>query len=481
MQASKAISESPIVTTPQNQNDHSVNMHNVDIDIVEMSLDVIKFAINRITETDPALGFPKKAEDLESLVGETITSKGIGGEKAFRLFRDVLLKSSISIDHPRHLAFVPASPTRAAIMFDLVTSASSIHGAYWMEGAGGIFAENQAMKWLVELTGMPAPAFGVFTSGGTEANLSAMVAARENWRSLSDDRRNMRGLVIASDGAHSSVKAMARVIDADIRLVATDGRFTSEGLQCEIDSLSSDDRARLFAVIATAGTTNAGIIDDLAGIAAVCKTESVWFHVDAAYGGGALASPKMRPLFQGIGRADSVTIDPHKWLFAPFDCGAVLYKDTEAAKRAHSQEGSYLDILKGEGNGFNPSDYQIQLTRRLRGLPLWFSLATHGTDRYAAAVERGVELARIAGEIITESSHVELVREPSLSCVLYRRLGWKPDDYSNWTYANHKKGFALVAPTKWRNGGEYETVSRFCFINPDTTEKDIRDIIDTMK
>lgn len=456
-------------------------MHNVDIDIVEMSLDVIKFAINRITETDPVLGFPKKAEELQALVGETITPTGIGGEKAFQLFRDVLLKSSISIDHPRHLAFVPASPTRAAIMFDLVTSASSIHGAYWMEGAGGIFAENQAMKWLVELTGMPAPAFGVFTSGGTEANLSAMVAAREDWRSRSESNRTKRGVVITSDGAHSSVRAMAKVIDADIRYVRTDGRFEADELERDLRSLSAEDRDRLFAVIVTAGTTNAGIVDDLAGIAKICRREDVWFHVDAAYGGGALTAASARHLFKGIEMADSVTIDPHKWLFSPYDCGAVIYRDPELAKRAHAQEGSYLDIFKGETNGFNPSDYQIQLTRRLRGLPLWFSLATHGTDRYAVAVERGIELANIAGKVINESGHVELVREPSLSVVLYRRIGWKSEDYWNWTYKNHKEGFALVAPTKWRVGEEYETVSRLCFISPDTTEKDIRDIIETMK
>lgn len=124
-------------------------MHNVDIDLVEMSLDVIKFAIGRISDKDPQLGFPKKAKELKTLVGETITPKGIGGEKAFQLFRDVLVKASVSIDHPRHLAFVPASPTRAAVMFDLVTSAASVHGAFWLEGAGLIFAEMQAMEWQI--------------------------------------------------------------------------------------------------------------------------------------------------------------------------------------------------------------------------------------------------------------------------------------------------------------------------------------------
>ncbi len=455
-------------------------MHNVDLDLVEMSLDVIKYAIARISDSDPKLGFPINADELKRKVGETITPKGIGGEKAFQLFRDVLVKASVPIDHPRHLAFVPASPTRSAVMFDLVTSATSVHGAFWLEGAGCIFAENQAMEWLVSLTGMPAGAFGVFTSGGTEGNLSAMVAAREHWRSLDKNRKGQRGLVIASSGVHSSVRAMARVIDADVCFIETD-RLEGSQLSNTLANMTSDDRERLFAVIATGGTTNAGIIDDLAGIAAVCEAENIWLHVDAAYGGAALAAPSVRHLFKGIEMSDSVTIDPHKWLFAPYDCGAVIYRDPALAKKAHTQEGSYLDYFSDERvTGFNPSDYQIQLTRRVRGMPLWFSLAMHGTDRYTAAIERGIELARIAGRVITETPYTELVREPSLSCVLFRRLGWSPEQYRQWTYDNHRSGFALVAPTHWDSGEGSETVSRFCFINPDTTEQDIKDILATM-
>ena len=456
-------------------------MHNVDIDLVEMSLDVIKFAIGRISDTDPQLGFPKTASELEGLVGETITAKGIGGEAAFALFRDVLVKASVSIDHPRHLAFVPASPTRAAVLFDLVTSATSVHGAFWLEGAGCIFAENQAMEWLVSLTGMPTGSFGVFTSGGTEANLSAMVTAREHWRNADKNNRFRRGLVIASNGAHSSIHAMAKVIDADVVFVETEDRLEGFQIRETIVRMTPEDRARTFAVIATAGTTNAGIIDDLEAIAAICKQENLWFHVDAAYGGGALAAPSVRHLFRGIEEADSMTIDPHKWLFSPYDCGAIIYRKPELAKNAHSQEGSYLDIFNDEATtGFNPSDYQIQLTRRVRGLPLWFSLAMHGTDRYTKAIERGIELAQIAGKLIRSTGYTELVREPSLSCVLFRRLGWSPEDYRAWTYRNHRSGFALVAPTKRRHSHGSETVSRFCFINPDTTEKDIADILDTM-
>ncbi|WP_179351813.1 pyridoxal phosphate-dependent decarboxylase family protein [Winogradskyella vidalii] len=456
-------------------------MHHIDIDLIEMTLDVMKYVIGRVSETEHQIGKPRKSEDLKALVGDTVTPKGVGGEYAFNLWKQHLAKANVPVDHPRNLAFVPASPTKAAIMFDLITSASSIHGAYWMEGAGGIFCENEAMSWIVSLTGLPEGAFGVFTSGGTAANLSAIVTAREHWRENPEFNRE-KGLIITSMGAHSSVKAMAKVADVDIILVDSEEHLTGEALLETIATLTEHQRKCLFAVVATGGTTNAGIIDDLESVAKVCEEENLWFHIDAAYGGGALVADSVRHLFKGIEKADSITIDPHKWMFSPYDCGAVIYKNMELAKNAHSQQGSYLEIFKDEGaHGFNPTDYQIQLTRRVRGLPLWFSLATHGTDRYKEAVERGLELAQIAGRLIEAHPNLELVREPSLSCVLYRRIGWEPEDYTHWTYENHNKGFALVTPTKWKNGDTYETCSRFCFINPDTTERDIELILASME
>lgn len=336
-------------------------MHTIDMNLVEMTLDVMKYTIDRISNVTPELGSPKKEEDLLRIVGETITPEGIGGENAFQLFRDVLVKATVPIDHPRHLAFVPAAPTRAAIMFDLVTSASSIHGAYWMEGAGGIFCENQAMKWLVSLTKLPKGAFGVFTSGGTAANLSALVTAREEWREQKPKYAKERALLMTSTGAHSSIKSMAKVMDADVHLIDSGEEFLSgKDLKEAVINLSDKDRNRLFAVVATGGTTNAGIIDDLKGIADICEEEKVWLHVDCAYGGGALAANSVRHLFNGIEKADSITIDPHKWLFSPYDCGAVIYKNLELAKKAHSQKGAYLEIFKDEGaQGFNPADFQF--------------------------------------------------------------------------------------------------------------------------
>lgn len=454
-------------------------MHTIDMDLVEMTLDVMKYTIDRISNLTPEMGAPRSEEELLRIVGQTVTPEGIGGETAFQLFKDVLVKATVPIDHPRHLAFVPAAPTRAAIMFDLVTSASSIHGAYWMEGAGGIFCENQAMKWLVSLTGLPEGAFGVFTSGGTAANLSAMVAAREEWRVRDTQNVGKKALMLTSHGAHSSIQAMAKVIDADVVMIdCQEENLTGRELENAINELEEKDRNRLFAVVATGGTTNAGIIDDLDTIADVCEKENVWFHVDCAYGGGALAAPSVRHLFNGVERADSITIDPHKWLFSPYDCGAVIYKDLELAKNAHSQKGAYLEIFKDEGaNGFNPADYQIQLTRRVRGMPLWFSLAMHGTNKYREAIETGMELAQLAAKKIEARENLELVRPASLSVVLFRRKDWTPEQYRNWTYKNHREGFALVTPTTWKK----ETVVRFCFINPDTSEKDIDMILDSLE
>ncbi len=456
-------------------------MHKIDIDFVEMTLDIMKYSINRITNTSPELGSPKKASELKALVGETVTPNGITGEKTFAIWKDILSKANVPVSHPRNLSFVPSAPSRASILFDLVTSASNIHGSYWMMGAGGIFAENEAMKWLVSLTGLPEGAFGVFTPGGTDANLSAIITAREYWRTQFPENKKKRGIIITSGGVHSSVITMAKITDSDVHLIHKEEKLTGSDLREELENMPEEERNRVFAVIATAGTTNAGIIDDLEGIAQLCEEKGLWFHVDAAYGGGALTSPKVRYLFEGIERADSITIDPHKWLFTTYDCGAVIYKNPELAKDALSQHGSYLDIFQDEGaRGFNPSDYQVQLTRKLRGLSLWFSLAMHGTEVYRKAVEVGLDLAQKARNLITQNPHLEMVREPGLSCVLFRRIGWQPQDYYDWTYRNHKDNIALVTPTKWQNGGEMETVARFCFINPDTTVEDLEIILETM-
>jgi glutamate/tyrosine decarboxylase-like PLP-dependent enzyme len=350
-------------------------------------------------------------------------------------------------------------------------------GGTWMESSGAVFAENEALRWLADLAGLPPTSGGVFVSGGSAGNLSALVAARFRWRLDEPDRQSLRPLIVASDGAHSSVVAAARVMDAEVLAVAADERGRADGaaFASSVGTLPAADRDRVAAVVATAGTTNLGVIDDLAGIAEVAADLGAWFHVDAAYGGAAMAVPRVRSQFDGIERADSFVVDPHKWLFAPFDCAALLYREPRLARATHTQHAEYLDVITEQPH-WNPSDYAYHLSRRARGLPFWFSLATHGTDAYAAAVAVGIELAEASASLIRRSDHLELVVEPGLSIVVFRRLGWNRDDYYAWSDRTLDDGLAFVVPTSWKG----ETVLRFCFVNPSTTVEDVELILDSM-
>ena len=212
-----------------------------------------------------------------------------------------------------------------------------------------------------------------------------MITARTVWREASGQNQT-RGLILTADGAHASVQQAAFVMDADILAVPCSGTMTGAHLEQAATSLPGSERDRIFAVVATSGTTNLGLIDDLSSIAEFCRESSIWLHVDGAYGAAALAAPSARSLFDGIEQADSFIVDPHKWLFAPLDCCALIYRAPEHARVAHRQHGDYLEVLYD--GIWNPSDYAHHLSRRARGLPFWFSLATHGTAAYADAVEK---------------------------------------------------------------------------------------------
>ncbi len=453
-------------------------MHRHDSSAEVLTQAVVRYAVDRIRLDPPPLDGPRTYDELKALAGRTITSAGVGGLEALRVFGDVLAPACISIDHPRFLSFVPAAPTEASILFDLVVGASSVYAGSWLEGGGAVFAENEALRWISDLAGLPPEAGGVFVSGGTAGNLSALVAARWHWRHCVDGAHDRtRGLIVTSSGAHSSIGQAARAMDADVVKVPADdaGRMNGAALADTVAALDDIDRDRLFAVVATSGTTNAGIVDDLAGTADVCAERELWFHVDGAYGGAALAAPSVRQLFDGIERADSFIVDPHKWLFAPFDCCALLYRDPRIAKAAHTQHAEYLDVL--EDGTWNASDYAHHLSRRARGLPLWFSLATYGTNAYSEAVETTLRVAHEGAQLIRESEHCELVVEPELSIAVFRRIGWTPEQYQAWSDQQLAEQTAFLVPTSW-NG---ETVLRYCIVNPLTTIDDLAAIIESLR
>jgi glutamate/tyrosine decarboxylase-like PLP-dependent enzyme len=449
-------------------------VHRYDDDTDRLAQAILEYARHRLRLDPVPLDGPRPYAELYAEVGETITPEGIGGDRALQLFDDVLSKACISVDHPRYLSFIPAAPTEAASLFDLVVGASSIYGGSWLEGAGAVFAENQALAWLAGLAGFPESAGGVFVQGGTLGNLSALVAARHTAAARRGGERPARWVIACSAEAHSSVAAAARVMDVDVLLVPGDerGRLTGTALAETLDAHGADD---VFAVVATGGTTNFGIVDDLAGVAEVTGERGLWLHVDGAYGLAALAAPSARPLFAGIERADSFIVDPHKWLFAPFDACALVYRQPELARAAHTQTAGYLEVLT-TAEEWNPSDYAIHLSRRARGLPFWFSLATHGSDAYAAAVEQTLAVARAAADEVRARSYVELVREPDLSVVVFRRLGWTAQQYYDWSDRLMKANYAFVTPTTHAG----ETVTRFAVVNPRTSVSDIQGILDTM-
>ncbi len=438
---------------------------------------VVRYAVDRIRLDPPPLDHSRPEAELRAAAGPTVTPKGIGGLEALRVFAETLAPAAISIDHPLFLSFVPAAPTDASVLFDLVVGASSLYAGSWLEGAGAVYAENEALRWLADLAGLPDSAGGVFVSGGTGANLSALVAARHQWRHEHPGHDHERAVIVASAGAHSSVKAAARVMDADVFTVAADGVGRMHGAAAR-DALAhapADVLRRAFVLVATAGTTNVGAVDDLAGVGAVAEEHGLWFHVDGAYGGAALAAPSVRTRYDGIERADSFVVDPHKWLFAPFDCAALLYRDPAVARAAHTQHAEYLEVLT-ERPEWNASDYAFHLSRRARGLPFWFSLATYGTDAYRDAIETTLALTKDVARAIDAHPDLELLLEPELSIVLFRRAGWPPEQYQAWSDRMLDEQVGFVVPTTFAG----ETVLRFCFVNPRTTLADVARLLATL-
>jgi glutamate/tyrosine decarboxylase-like PLP-dependent enzyme len=218
------------------------------------------------------------------------------------------------------------------------------------------------------------------------------------------------------------------------------------------------------------------VVDDLDGLADVCAEIDAWLHVDAAYGGAALLLPERRALFDGIGRADSVIIDPHKWLFAPQGSCALLYRSPAAAAAVHTQHGPYIDILHGDEPLWNPSDYGYQLTRRASGLPLWFALAVHGVDAHVEGVRAAVEMAELAASRLAQLPGVSLVMQPTLGVVLFRREGWGRTEWTAWARRVLEAGIAFVAPSTWKG----EAVGRLVFLHPRTPASVVEEIAATL-
>ena len=450
-------------------------MHGVDQVTEQMIRSVLAYAENRLRlDPVPLDHGSHDPRTLDQAIGGLLNEEGNDPDQVLGAYASVLAPAVISADSPRFLGFIPAAPTKAALLFDMLVSCASIHGISWLEAAGAIHAENQVLAVLAARAGLPESSGGCFVSGGSAANLSALAVARETAKQRAGPGRDRWRAVVSVD-AHSSISNTLRLLEMDPFVVAAPGhRLTGAAVA---EAVTADpDPGSIAAVVATAGTTNAGIIDDLAGLAEVASGLGAWFHVDAAYGGAALFVPSVRDRFAGIERADSLVIDPHKWLFAPFDCAALLYREPVLAKSVHTQHASYLDAIHDAPGEWNPSDYAYHLTRRARGLPLWFSMSVHGTKAYGEAIERAISLARQTAAAIADRDYLELVLQPELSVVLFRRRGWTTEQYERWAQDLLAEQIAFLPPSAW----EGETVARFAFLHPNTTMDLVTCVLDRM-
>ncbi len=386
------------------------------------------------------------------------------------LERDVLPFASRD-GHPRFFGFVPFAGTWPGALGDLIASACNLYAGSWMESAGPSQVELEVLGWFKDWIGYPPDAAGSLVSGGSAANMTALACARE---ALAGPMRDDLVLYV-SDQAHSSIARAARILGfrpEQVRVLPSDGRFrlTPETLRAAIEA----DLTRgltPFCVVAQGGATNTGSVDPLAGLAEVCREHRAWLHVDAAYGGFAvLADPG---LLAGLEHADSVTLDPHKWLYQPFECGCVLVRDGGALRAAFEILPDYLRDARPEAEEVNFSDVGLQLTRSARALKLWVSLRYFGVEAFREAIRRSLAIAAAAARRVEESETLELMAPPSLGVVCFRRRDLDESANAGLVAALEHSGTGLISTTRLH--GRFAL--RMCVLNHQSTVDDVEAVL----
>ena len=396
-----------------------------------------------------------------------------------RALRDVLPYAA-RVDHPRFFAFVPSAPTWPGVVADYLAAGFNIFQGTWLGSGGPSQLELVVIDWFRQWIGYPETAGGLFTSGGSAAILDALVAAREQAGSPE------RPAVLMSDQTHSAVERAARIVGVrreGIVRIPADTRFRLDPSSL-VQAIERARRAGLapIAVCGNAGTTNTGAIDPLPELADICARERIWLHVDAAYGGFAVLSESGKRQLAGIERADSLSLDAHKWLYQPFEAGCLLVKDIAPLLRAFSVNPDYLQDTKLGMDHVNFADRGLQLTRSFRALKVWMSIQTFGLAEFREAIERTISLAADAGTLVEQTEGLELLSPPSLGvvCFRYRPVGdgWTPEQTDQLNEAIQERvigsGAAMISSTRLR--GSYSL--RLCIMSHQTVWNDVRETIE---
>ena len=431
--------------------------------------------------TDPSLPPLRRATPAElraRLAGPAPEQPEPYEEILDRLARDAFPFASKG-DHPGFLAFIPFSGTWPGALGDFVASALNVYAGSWMEAAGPSQVELEVLGWFRDWIGYPDGAAGALVSGGSAANLTAIACAREALAGAMSDRL----VAYVSDQGHSSIARAARVLGfrpGQLRLLPVDRDFR---LRPDVlaGAIEADRRAGLqpLLVCASAGATNTGAVDPLRPLAEVCAERGVWLHADAAYGGFAALTERGRALLDGLELADSVTLDPHKWLHQPYECGCLLVRDGPALRRAFEILPDYLREAEAVGDEVNFSDLGIQLTRSWRALKLWISLRYFGVAAFRAAIDRSLDLAEAAARRIEASAAFELAAPPSLGVVCFRRRFAADEEVANaaLAVALEESGVGLVSSTRLH--GRFAL--RLCVLSHTTGRADVDRVLDFLE
>ncbi len=414
---------------------------------------------------------------LEKIKNIPFPEKGRPVADVIKEMENEIFRYSGNTNHPRFFGFVPGPASCVSWLGDVMTSAYNIHAGGTKMAPAVNCAEQQVIRWLADQAGFGEKAGGIFVSGGSMANITALTAARD--RKLTEDTLNL-GVAYVSDQTHSCVAKGLRVIGITsqrIRVIPTDDQFRMK--MPELESAVQKDIADgfiPFTVIGTAGTTNTGSIDPLEEIAALCRKYDMWFHVDGALGASVLLSPKYKSLLKGVELADSLSWDAHKWLFQTYGCAMVLAKDVNTLYQSFHVNPEYLKDISENQEALNMFDIGIELTRPARGLKLWLTLQVLGTELMGSAVEQGFKQAKWAEEIIASKKDWEIASPAQLSIVNFRYApkdltDAQKDELNERVSARiNESGYAALFTTILHN----KTVLRFCAIHPETTQEDIR-------
>lgn len=404
-------------------------------------------------------------------------------EDVLREFAERIAPHHAREPHPRFLGYIPSCPTYPAVMGDWLATGYNFFAGVWSVAAGPNAVELTVLEWFRRWMEMPEGTRGLLTSGGSAATVMAVVAARH--RALGDNAGDIGRLTAyCSDQAHSSfTKAawIAGIPRANIRRVPTDRAFRMRPAALRAAMLA-DTRAGMipFIVCATAGATNTGAVDPLTEIAELAAEQQVWLHTDAAYAGFGVLTERGRRLLDGIGRSDSLTLDPHKWLYVPFECGCLLARDPVALADAFSVHPEYLRDVQTRDAEVNFSDYGEQLTRYSRALKVWFSVRYFGTAAIAAEQDRAMSLAEFAERLITEAPGLEVLTRAQFGIVCFRVHPPGSDDPLALDALNDEvnrrvnaSGFVLMSSTRLHGALSL----RLCIPGYRTTEQDVRDVL----